>query len=235
MLILGIDLETTGLDPKNDRITEVGAVLWDTDLNSPVKFFNELVDPERQISKEITELTGITNDLIQKHSISDLTALTRLLDMMADADLFMAHNAKFDKGFLEQAFERMSLKMPEKSWVDSSKDVMYPESISTRKLVHLAAEHKFVNPFAHRAVTDVLTMFQVVSRYNWDETLANAKTPDVTIRALVQFAEKEKARGTGYRWDADSKAWLKTIKVNQLEKEKERASKMGFNIGEWNG
>lgn len=235
MIILGIDLETTGLDPKEERITEIGAVLWDTSLNCPIKFFNELVDPEKQISSEITALTGITNELIAAHSISESVAIPALLPLMDRADFFMAHNAKFDKGFLEASAARVGVNLQDKIWIDSSTDVAYPESISTRKLVHLAAEHKFVNPFAHRAVTDVLTMMQIVSQYNWDEVLLNANTPNVVLRAHVQFHDKEKAKGMGYRWDGDSKVWLKTVKASQVQKEKDRAEKLGFPIGEWHG
>lgn len=233
MLILGIDVETTGLDRLEHGITEIGAILWDTEFQTPVKFVNVLVDPEQEIPEEIIRLTGITPELISKHAVSGFDALQSLHALHLKADFILAHNAPFDKGFISQLYAEHGVVMPEKIWIDSSVDVPYPELIQTRKLTHLAAEHKFVNPFAHRAVTDVLTMLQVCSHYSWDELIESAKQPNITIRAMVTFNDKEKAKSTGYRWDGENKVWLKNIKANRRDEEIQRAQKLGFEVSDW--
>ena len=58
-IVCGVDLETTGLDPQKDQVTEVGAVLWDTELNAPIKFFNKLLRINGSVPAEIVKLTGI--------------------------------------------------------------------------------------------------------------------------------------------------------------------------------
>jgi DNA polymerase-3 subunit epsilon len=160
-------------------------------------------------------------------------ALQQLDPIFNKAEFVLAHNAPFDKGFVSQLYAKNGLKMPERVWVDSSVDVPYPEHIQTRKLTHLAAEHKFVNPFAHRAVTDVLTMLQVCSQYSWSELIESAKQPNITIRAMVTFNDKEKAKSTGYRWDGENKVWLKNIKANRRDEEVQRAQKLGFEVSDW--
>ena len=60
--LVAVDLETTGLNPKTERILEIGAVLVE---NGEVKDrFSALIDPKRQISQRIVELTGITDEKI---------------------------------------------------------------------------------------------------------------------------------------------------------------------------
>ena len=222
MIICGLDLETTGLDPHKDVITEIGAVLWDTNLNMPIKFFNVLIKIDVPVPEFIKNLTGITDELLQTHGIELSEALSDLRKFAAPALYSMAHNAPFDKGFLEA----VEVKLP--TYIDSSVDVPYPENIQTRKLTHLAAEHGFVNPFAHRAVTDVLTMMQVCSKYPWIETVTNAKTPNVALKAMVTFDNNHKAKGAGFRWEAGTKSWLKNIKENKVEAEIAKCLSLGF-------
>jgi DNA polymerase-3 subunit epsilon len=232
-MILGVDVETTGLCSNENNVTEIGAILWDTDHGTPVKFVNVLVDPMHEIPEEITKLTGITPGLIDKHGVTQFEALQSLDPIMQKADFILAHNAPFDKGFIAKLYEKNGLKMPEKIWIDSSVDVPYAEAIGTRKLVHLAAEHKFVNPFAHRAVTDVLTMLRICLHYDWATIIESAKQPTITIRAKVTYDDREKAKGTGYRWDGENKVWIKNIKAHRRDDEFEKARKLGFEIGDW--
>lgn len=223
MLWLGVDFETTGLNVKEDRIIEVGAVLWDTIRKRPLTILNELVwdDTYPELPSEVVSITGITEDDLKKYGRRPLEVLCALLAIAGEADLLVAHNGtNFDKPLLEAELERVGAHPSEPlEWIDSSVDVPYPESVSTRKLTHLAAEHGFVNPFAHRAVFDVLTMLHIMSKYDAKEILALSKSPSITIRAVVTFAEKEQARTRGYRWNAEQKWWVKTVKEVNLEKE----------------
>lgn len=222
-IICGLDLETTGLDCKTDLVTEVGAVLWDVELNRPIKFFNKLIKIDRPLTQEIIDLTGIDDALLNNYGEEKEKVYSELLEFQKTADMFMAHNAPFDKGFIEQQGFKT-----EKPWIDSSVDVPYEKTIQTRKLTYLAAEHGFVNPFSHRAMTDVLTMFQVVSNYDWNEVIENAKTPNATMRAMVTFQDNKLAKSSGYRWDGDRKFWVKTVKENKVNEETIKCKDLGF-------
>lgn len=222
-IVCGLDLETTGLDATKDQITEIGAVLWDTEINQPIKFFNKLLQIEGPIPPEIVKLTGITDELLNKYGELPSEVFYEFLEFQAEADVFLAHNAPFDRGFLEAKID-----LGEKPWIDSCVDVDYPESISTRKLTHLAAEHGFVNPFAHRAMTDVLTMMQLVSKYDWNKTIENARTPNVVMQAMVTIPQKDMAKGCGYRFNGSNKKWTKLIKENRVEEEIKKCLEIGF-------
>lgn len=223
MIINIVDLETTGLDPAKDEVTEIGAILWDTDLNAPVAFFNKLLRINGKLEQKIIELTGITDDLLAKHGELPEKVWKEYSAFCAHADFMLAHNAPFDRGFIEAAIG------PElRPWIDSCTDVDYPETITTRKLTYLAAEHGFANPFAHRAITDVLTTAQIVSRYDWNETIKNAQTPSITLRAMVTYEQNQKAKDLSFRWDATRKIWTKQVKEHRVENEIKKSQDHGF-------
>lgn len=222
MKILGLDFETTGFDPKVDRIIEVGACLYDWDAQLPIQILSSFVYPEMPIPEEITKITGITNDLVVDYGRPEKEVCADLDYLIDAADYVMAHKADFDKGFFDAAANRgeFSSATLGKPWVCSMNDIKYPERITTRNLGYLAAEHGFVSPFRHRAVFDVLTMLKVASGYDLDAIIARSKEPTLIVQALVSFEEKELAKARGYMWCAPKKIWWRTWKQSDFEVDK---------------
>lgn len=224
MLILGVDFETSGLSTEEDKIIEIGAVLWDTELRAPVFMQSDLVNHGVAIPPEITELTGITADMLEDYGVPPDEAVEKLQRLIKTANAVCAHNgSRFDRPIYAAHLKRMGVAWVEKPWIDTYIDVDYATRIKTRKLVHLAAEHGFLNPFAHRAVFDVLTMLRVADNYDWSTTLRLALEPTVTLKAVTTFAEKDLAKERGYQWDASTKSWLKVLKQSRVEQEKTEA------------
>ncbi|WP_442952135.1 PolC-type DNA polymerase III [Peptacetobacter sp.] len=92
------DLETTGFSNINDKITEIGAVkIKDFKI---VDRFSELINPQKDISYKIQELTGITNEMVKdKPTIEEI--LPKFMEFVGE-DVLVAHNADFDTGFIMQ-------------------------------------------------------------------------------------------------------------------------------------
>lgn len=231
MLLLGLDFETTGLDFAKDRIIEVGAVLWDTTRGVPVRMLSELVshpdsDECPEVSEEITRITGITQADLDQFSVPWMEARRALNGMALAADAVVAHNGTgFDQPMLCAHLDRLEhsqaphLEIWRGPWIDTCTDVDYPPAITTRKLTHLAAEHGFLNPFPHRAVSDVLTMLKVLSHYDIGPVLESSRQPSFTVRAMVSYDDREKAKARGYRWDGGKKVWTKIVKGHRLNDE----------------
>jgi len=220
VLVLGLDFETTGVDAKVDRITEIGAVLWDTDTGKPIDLINQLVDCENrpEISKKITELTGITEAMLKQHGISEEQAFSLIWPWVKTSNFIVAHNAAFDKRFLESAVERNSWEY-DTPWICTLRDVPYPAHFKSKALNNLAMEHEFLNPFKHRAVFDVLTMLKVLSNYNIEEVIQISSEKRYKVRAMVPFGRKDLAKERGYQWDSGDKTWTQELRESQLTKE----------------
>lgn len=216
MFILGIDLETTGLDPKTDKIIEVGAVVWDTKEKKPLRMLSELVQVEQKLEPEIVRITGITDSDLEAFGLSLEVVLQRLADLTRYCDYVVAHNGRaFDKLFLDRdlAAHGLAIDLP---WIDTLHDVPYDDHINTRNLTHLCADHQFLNPFCHRAVFDVLSMLKVMSQYSFEHVEDLYKSPQRRLIAKVSYDERELAKKAGFRWDPSQKCWYRDVKECQI-------------------
>jgi DNA polymerase-3 subunit epsilon len=100
-----VDLETTGTAATGDRVTEIGIVrVVEGEL---VEEWSTLVNPERSIPPDIQGLTGITNDMVR--DAPTFAEVRREVMERLEGHLFVAHNARFDYGFLKNEFRRLEM------------------------------------------------------------------------------------------------------------------------------
>lgn len=229
MKLLALDFETTWENPvdvKVLRITEIGAVLMDWGTKSPLLMMSEFVhSPEYPKSPtELVELTGITDEMLVKYGKNPRTSLKDLNVLMREADYVVAHNGSlFDRPLYKNECYRHVVDIVDTPWIDTRTDIIYPSNIKARKLTHLAAEHGFVNPFAHRALFDCLTMMKVLSLYPIEEVIALAKEPLINCVARVSYQDRDLAKSRGYYWNGEDKSWFKPMKESQFEEEEANA------------
>ena len=112
--IVCFDLETTGLDRVNDRITEIGAVVLDH--GEITDRFQTFADPQRPLSQAIIDLTGITDDMLQGAPTQE-EAIQAFLDFAGGRPL-AAHNAEFDVGFIREGCRRYGIDF-DPTWLDT--------------------------------------------------------------------------------------------------------------------
>ena len=138
-----VDLETTGTTPTGDRVTEIGIVR--VAGGEFVDEWTTLVNPECSIPEDIRVLTGITNEMVR--GAPTFAELRREVFERLDGQLFVAHNARFDYGFIKNEFRRFEMKFTADvlCTVRLSRK-LYPEAVG-HGLDALIARHGLQEPF----------------------------------------------------------------------------------------
>lgn len=102
------DIETTGLSNKNDRITEIGALKLDGS-GRVIDSFSQLVNPEKPIPEFITNLTGISDEMVRDKPI--IEEVIKDFYEFFKGSILVAHNATFDVGFIRENLSKLSMEM----------------------------------------------------------------------------------------------------------------------------
>jgi DNA polymerase III subunit epsilon len=226
MLILGLDFETSGVNPEECRAIEAGLCLWDVERRRAVKQIDFFIKPDIIISPEdwaeVTPVHGITQELIDLYGVMDQEALVEINNYALQAEAVVAHNGTlFDKLLHEAWNRRYGFQQPPAGWIDTRLDVKEP---LVGKLICIAAQKGFLNPFPHQALSDVNTMLRILDEEDLAAVVARSRIPNIYIEALVSFDRKDEAKDRGYFWNGykpvkPTKQWLKMIKECDFEKE----------------
>ena len=210
LIVCVLDVETTGLDKRNDRITELAVQVVVIDDRGRIvqtgKPRSWLEDPGIPIPPLITLKTGITNEMVRGRSISDGEAY----GMIAGADIVLSHNADFDRPFVDRRLE-----LDSKAWICSLNDLDWKQyGFEGRSLGDLLYRCGWFFDGAHRAAADVNALLHLLDhRLDDGETVArslirNAGRPTWRIEATgTLYAAKDALKARGYRWDPARKAW----------------------------
>lgn len=157
-----IDLETTGANPVTDRITEIGMVEVDGDR---VSTWSTLVNPERAIPTFIQQLTGISNEMVDR--APTFAQVAEELEARLQGRLFIAHNARFDYGFIKNEYQRLGRRFrAEVVCTVRLSRKLFPEH-HRHNLDSLIARHGLVQGDRHRALADADLIWQF-----WQRALA---------------------------------------------------------------
>jgi len=225
MLIAAFDFETTGLDRNQDRVTEVGAILYTTTFKRVVMAESFFVDNECPISKIITEKTKINKPMIDKFGLTPADGLARLQNYFDMSEAILGKNIiDFDLPFYHNWCLQEKEEPIERLAIDLETDLIDVES---KHLGYMAADDGFLNPFPHAALADSWTALRLFERnaekYGLDKIVERAKSPRVYLKALVSFETNYLAKERKYRWHPERKVWYRIFKGPEVDIEANEA------------
>ena len=218
--VIVLDTETTGLDSKSESIIELAmlSVLVDTVTGlpvGPVTIYESFEDPGKPIPPQITEITGIDDSMVKGQRIDD-AAVNALVQA---ADWVVAHNAGFDRPFVEARLPVFA----SKSWNCSFMGIDWKkEGSGSAKLEFLASERGWFYD-AHRAQVDCHALLQVLAspladgQTGLSRLLSGLGQTRYKLRATgAPFESKDKLKARGYRWDGEGRVWWCSLGSDDL-------------------
>jgi DNA polymerase-3 subunit epsilon len=213
---LVLDVETTGLDTDRDEVIELGmlrfAYLPDGRVGRVLGEFAAFNEPSVPVKQEITDLTGITNEMLVGQKIDPVAVAS----FVSDVAIVIAHNARFDRPFAARHWPLFR----DMAWACSATQVEWRRNaFQGARLVHLLAGIGLFHD-AHRAVDDCRALLEVLAFRpdgQVEPFLANLLTAArrKTTRIWAEhspFERKDELKKRGYRWsdgaDGRPKSWF---------------------------
>jgi DNA polymerase III subunit epsilon len=215
-----VDVETTGTDPNRDRIIELGICPFEYDRQSGRMYkvlgsWESLEDPGLSISPEITKITGITDEMVAGHRVDERA----VNDLLSRVVLVIAHNAQFDRRFLEKLLPSFSTK----HWACSRADIDWKaEGIRSSALEFVTYSLGFFHD-GHRVASDCRATVHALAhrlpttgRLALQSLLEQARLPTWRLWARDTAIEKKDAfKARGYSWSPGElgrpKCWYRDV------------------------
>jgi len=228
-IALCLDTETTGLDHTQDKVIELGIVAFEYnpatgEIIRITDRYEGFEDPGEPLPEEIKEITGITDEMVIGQAFDD----DQVLSLAKKASLVIAHNAAFDRKFVESRFPLFAT-LP---WACSVSQIDWQaERISSRSLEYLLYKCGGYYINAHRALEDAegvlgLLLGQLpISGIPIFKTLLE-KSNEITSKICAvnaPYDKKDILKQRGYRWNdgtrGDCKAWWTLIPYEEEQVE----------------
>jgi len=153
-----LDTETTGLTTI-DEFIEITAVLVEFDKQGSLTVIDKytgLREPNVDINPEAQNVHNITHDMLKDQQID----YQRLYSLFDEADFLVAHNASFDKRFIEKEFKKLNSKV----WLCSMNGIRWRKrGFNSKGLQNLLNDHDIDTEQAHRAESDVMSLIELLN------------------------------------------------------------------------
>lgn len=223
-----LDCETTGLDPTRDTIIELCLTPFYYDregrIGSVIVPYTGLEDPGAPLSDEVRRVTGLKDEDLAGQRLDDAIVI-RVLDY---ADLIIAHNAAFDRRFVEHRFPIAA----SRDWACSLQQVPWQQiGFGCTKLACLASQAGWTFP-PHRAEEDCRALLHLLHSVRHEGQSAfkllidAAAKPTIRLVAIgAPYEVKDLLKARGYRWndgtDGRPKAWWIEVDGDAVDAERD--------------
>lgn len=214
--ILIIDTETTGLDTENGQVLEIAAIFYNIETRCIISQVSTLLyaeeNPAFAINKIKVEACKETVPQIQ------IDALSLVKQMMMDCDALVAHNAAFDKKWIEtiallQPISRI------KKWICTKNDVTWPVRKGTPlNLIQICVDLAVPIVDAHRALSDCTLLVGALNKIDdLQAFLDESAKGKVTVFARLDYDHRQLAKDYGFHWDNLRKVWFARLAEEKIQ------------------
>ncbi len=212
--LLILDTETTALTPADGACIEVGGVLFHVPSRAVLSQVSFLLPVASNTAEAINGIPAAVSRVHQPWQ----AGLACFEAMVEAADAVLAHNAAFDR----QWFGQGPLPFLGKPWICSMEEIRWPQERhlrATPSVRDLALAYEVPVWAAHRALTDCIYLAQVFERCADLEVLLQAALePRLLYRACLSYAERQRAREAGFRWNEPVRgAWSRRLSQREVE------------------
>lgn len=176
-----IDVETTGGMARYERITEIAIVLHDGARVTDT--FSTLINPERSIPWNITQLTGITDEMVA-HAPRFYEVAKQIVELTEGA-IFVAHNVSFDYSFIREEFARLGYAYSRKQLCTVRLSRKVFPGLASYSLSNLKRHFGIYAEQSHRALDDTLATVQIFER------ILAAQSGEADLKILVNHGVRE--------------------------------------------
>jgi len=145
------DVETTGFSNRTDYVIEIGATKFKN--FEPISSFQRFIKVPKPIPAHITTLTGISQEMIDDEGIELQQAMKEFHEFW-QGSILVAHNATFDKGFIQTSYKRAGMDVPEFTLIDTLQLSRVINEMKSHTLDKLAKHYKIKQKSHHRADDD---------------------------------------------------------------------------------
>ena len=189
-----LDLETTGLNPKKDRIIEIGAVK--VRKGEIIDTFQSLIDPKQEVEERVESLTGISSKELQgQPTIQEI--LPGLKEFLEE-DVLLGHRVLFDYSFLKRAFTNEKIAFERKGLDTLKLARQFVTDCESKKLESLC-QHYGIKHQAHRALGDALAtveLYQILVEKYYQEDAFEPKNLEFKVKKESPITRAQKERLT---------------------------------------
>lgn len=175
-----VDIETTGGDFKNDRITEIAIAVHDG--NKVIRKFESLVNPQKPITPFVQNLTGITNDMVE--NAPHFFEIAKDVVEITEGAVFVAHNVGFDYTIIKRQFEELGYTYSRKKMCTAKLAKKFFPELPKHSLSFLIDHLGITVENRHRAMDDVLATVVV-----FEKMLTN-KDASTHFKEFIDFGTK---------------------------------------------
>lgn len=212
-----LDCETTGFEA-TDKIIELGLVKAKVSLSTGqvttlIAAASLYEDPGFAIPELITDITGITDAMVSGQAFDE----PAILAWFDDDPVVVAHNAKFDCGFVNRRFPGLSLR-----WACSINDVPWRDlGYEGSKLEYLCLKRQGFYE-GHRASIDCLALIWLLNEVPAAAKALLANETEITVKVEAfgsPFDSKDALKARGYRWNPEGKVWHTEVAGVDLDEE----------------